>query len=305
MAFTAKDVQTLREMTGAGMMDCKKALTESDGDMDKAGEVLRERGLAAAAKKAGRIAAEGLVFAKVCKKSGKGVILEVNCETDFVAKNEDFQGLVEDLAKVILAESPSDNDALLACKYHESDKSVAEVFQEKILTIGENLKFRRFEVFAEPTNVSYVHMGGKIGVILNMNVEGISDNEAVVAMGRDICMQIAAMRPSYLYREEVPEAVVEHEKEILLAQTINEGKPANVAEKIVQGRIGKFFQESCLIEQDFVKENKINVKEYVERTAKELGGSIKLIKFVRFEKGDGLEKREENFAEEIAKQLGK
>ena len=301
MAFTAKDVQTLREMTGAGMMDCKKALTDAEGDMDKAVEVLREKGLAAAAKKAGRIAAEGLVFAKVCKKSGMGAIVEVNCETDFVAKNEDFQKFVSDLAAVIIKEKPADNDALLKCAYPDSKFTVEQTLQDKILTIGENLKLRRFDLFEEPVNVSYIHMGGKIGVLVNMEVSGINDNDAVTALGRDICMQIAAMRPGYLKREEVPEDVVEKEKEILLALSINEGKPEKVAEKIVLGRINKFFEEGCLLEQAFVKENKISVGEHVKAVARELGGSIELKKFVRFEKGEGLQKREENFAEEIEK----
>jgi len=305
MAFTAKDVQSLREMTGAGMMDCKKALAESDGDMEKAVEVLRERGLAAAAKKAGRIAAEGLVYAKVCPKSRMGVVVEVNCETDFVAKNEDFRKFVSDIATAILRNKPADNDALLKCSYPESELTIEQMFQEKVLTIGENLKLRRFELFEEPTNVSYVHMGGVIGVLVNMKVEGIDNEEAVTALGRDVCMQIAAMRPGYLRREEVPEDVIGKEKEILLAQTINEGKPEKVAERIVMGRINKFYEENCLVDQAFVKENKITVGEHVKAVAKALGGSIELKKFVRFEKGEGLQKREENFAEEIQKLSGR
>jgi elongation factor Ts len=272
--------------------------------MDKAVEVLRERGLAAAAKKAGRIAAEGLVFAKVCKTTGMGVVVEVNCETDFVAKNEDFQKFVAEIAAAVISNKPADNDALLACKYPNSDLTVEQMFQEKVLTIGENLKLRRFVLFEEPVNVSYVHMEGKIGVLVNMKVEGIDNKDALTALGRDVCMQIAAMRPGYLKREEVPADVVEKEKEILLAQTMNEGKPEKVAEKIVAGRIGKFFEENCLVDQAFVKENKVTVGEHVKNVAKELGGSIELTKFIRFEKGEGLQKREENFAAEIEKLAG-
>ena len=302
MAFTAKDVQTLREQTGAGMMDCKKALTASDGDYDKAVEFLREKGLAAAAKKAGRVAAEGMVYAGVCKECGVGALVEVNSETDFVAKNETFQKFVEDLAMIVMKENPADVAALNACSYPESGKTVAEVLTEKVATIGENIQIRRFARFCEKSeNVAYMHMGGKIGVLVALNVsDNLKGNNVVAELGHDVCMQIAAMNPQYLNRDCVPADVVEHEKEILLAQTINEGKPEAVAQKIVAGRINKFFEEICLVDQAFVKENKVSVSQYVENKGKDLGGSISIANFVRFEKGEGLAKREDDFAAEVA-----
>ena len=303
MAFTAKDVQALREKTGVGMMDCKKALTESNGDMDKAVEILREKGLAASQKKAGRIAAEGIVLAKVC--GDKGVVVEVNSETDFVAKNQDFQNFVSDVADAVVANNPADLDALFACKYPNSDMTVEQMQQEKVLTIGENIKIRRFAMYAEGTSVAYVHMGGKIGVLLNMTLsDNIKGNEQALAMGRDIAMQIAAMRPSYLKADEVDAETLEKEKEILMAQALNEGKPQQVAEKMVNGRIKKYYSENCLLDQPFVKDDKISVSQYVANVAKELGGEISINCFTRFEKGEGIEKRVDNFAEEIAKMTG-
>jgi len=284
-------------------MDCKKALVESDGDFDKAVEFLREKGLAAATKKAGRIAAEGIVDAAVCAKCGASII-EVNSETDFVGKNEGFRSFVADLNTIILKNKPADVDALMNLKYLDTDLTVAGMLQEKILTIGENIKIRRFErVDAEAgiVNVAYIHMGGKIGVLVTLKVsEGLEENATVNELGKDIAMQIAAMNPQWLNKEDVPAETVEKEKAILLAQTIEEGKPEKVAEKIVMGRIGKFYSENCLIEQAFVKENKISVKQHVAAVAKELGGSIDVVKYVRFEKGEGLEKREDNFADEVA-----
>lgn len=302
MAFTAKDVQKLREQTGAGMMDCKKALTASEGDYDKAVEFLREKGLAAAAKKASRVAAEGMVYAGVCGECGVGAIVEVNSETDFVAKNEVFQGFVKDLAEVVINENPADLDALRACAYPNSDKTVAEMLTERVATIGENIQIRRFERFCDQTaNVAYMHMGGKIGVLVALELsDNLRGNEAIAELGHDICMQIAAMNPQYLDRDSVPAEVVEHEKEILLAQTINEGKPEAVAQKIVSGRINKFYEENCLVDQAFVKENKTSVGKYAEAKAKELGGTVKIARFVRFEKGEGLAKREDDFAAEVA-----
>ncbi|MBR5479848.1 MAG: elongation factor Ts [Clostridia bacterium] len=299
MAFTAKDVQALREKTGVGMMDCKKALTASDGDMDKAVEFLREKGLAASEKKAGRIAAEGLVYAGVI--DGMGIAVEVNSETDFVAKNADFQKFVEDVAGAVAANKPADVEALFACKYPGSDLTVEEMQREKILTIGENIKVRRFAIYEENVTVPYVHAGGKIGVLVNMEVsDDIKGNDAVVALGRDIAMQIAAMNPSYLAKDDVDPSVLEKEKEILMAQAMNEGKPQNIAEKMVMGRIGKFYSENCLLEQAFVKDDKVSVSKHVDAVAKELGGSIKVVAFTRFEKGEGIEKRVDNFAEEVA-----
>lgn len=301
MAFSAKDVQALREMTGVGMMDCKKALTETDGDMDKAVEILREKGLAAAAKKAGRIAAEGIVYACVDSKTGVGAIVEVNSETDFVAKNQDFQKFVQDIAEVVAEKAPKDLEELGAMTYPGSSVTVSDMQREKVLVIGENIQIRRFERFNDGTSVSYVHMGGKIGVLVNMKVsDNLAGNAGVSELGRDVAMQIAAMRPQWLSPAQADAEVIEKEKEILLAQTMNEGKPQNVAEKIVAGRINKYFEEVCLLNQPFVKENKISVSKHVEQTAKALGGEIEVVKFVRFEKGEGLAKREDNFADEVA-----
>ncbi len=303
MAFTAKDVQTLRERTGAGMMDCKKALVESDGDFEKAVEFLREKGLAAAAKKSGRIAAEGAAYATVCDECGVGAMVEINSETDFVAKNEEFKKFCSDVAGAIMINNPADVEALGACEYPGTDKTVSSVLSDKVLTIGENIKLRRFVRYDETTkNVAYIHSEGKIGVLVALEVsDNIKAKAEVETLGKDICMQIAAMRPQWLLRDEVPSATVEKEKEILLAQSMNEGKPAAVAEKIVAGRISKFYEENCLTEQAFVKENKLSVAKYVDRVAAELGGTIKIVKFDRFERGEGIEKREDNFAEEIAK----
>jgi len=306
MAFTAKDVQNLREQTGAGMMDCKKALSASDGDYEKAIEFLREKGLAAAAKKAGRVAAEGMAYAYVCPKCGVGVLVEVNAETDFVAKNEKFTKFVECVAHVIINNDPADLDALMALPYPETGRTVLEEQQDKVLTIGENIRIRRFVRYCNKTmNVAYIHAGGKIGVLVGLEVsDNLRGNEAVEELGRDICMQIAAMNPQWLDRTQVPTEVIDKEKEILLVQTVNEGKPAAVAEKIVNGRIGKFYEENCLVDQAFVKENKISVSKHAAKVAAELGGEIKIARFARFEKGEGIEKREDNFAEEIAKLAG-
>ncbi len=301
MAFTAADVKNLRERTGCGMMDCKKALTESNGDMDKAIEFLREKGLAAAAKKSGRIAAEGLVVSVKDDAKKVGVVLEVNAETDFVAKNEKFVNFVNDVALTIINENPADMDALMACKCANSEMTVEEELREKILTIGENMKIRRFERM-EGDLVAYVHGGGRIGVMVQFNTD-LADKAEFDAYAKDIAMQIAAVAPQYLNENEVPADVVAKEKEILTVQAMNEGKPANIAEKMVAGRIKKFFKDVCLVDQQFVKDSEKTVAAYTADTAKALGGSIEIVKFVRFEKGEGLEKREENFAEEIAKMV--
>ena len=299
MAFTAQDVAALRAKTGCGMMDCKKALTDAEGNEEKAIELLREKGLAAAAKKSGRIAAEGLVTSVV--KGNKGVVLEVNSETDFVAKNKDFVKFVADVADVILESNPADVDALLPLDLN--GQTVEEALREKILTIGENLKIRRFVVL-EGALVSYVHGEGKIGVLAQFDTD-LAGNDGFAAYGKDVCMQIAAAYPQFLDRSEVSAETLEKEREILLAQAINEGKPQEIAEKMVNGRIGKYYSEFCLLEQPFVKEPKITVQNYTDNTAKELGGSIKIAKFVRFEKGEGLEKREDDFAAEVAAMTGK
>ncbi|MDO5142234.1 MAG: translation elongation factor Ts [Eubacteriales bacterium] len=306
MAFTAADVKKLREMTNVGMMDCKKALTEADGDYDKAIELLREKGLAKAAKKADRIAAEGVVCATVCGESGVGAIIEVNSETDFVAKNADFQQFVTDLAGVVMTEAPADVEALKACKM--GDLTVQEVLQEKVLTIGENIQIRRFERFDDSTvNVAYTHMGGVIGVLVGLSVsDALKGNETVKELGKDIGMQAAAMNPSFLDKTEVDEATLAKEKEILLAQALEENKtaakpkPEQIIHKMVEGRIGKYYEENCLLQQAFVKENKVSVEQHIAAVAKELGGEIKLTRCVRFEKGEGIEKKQDDFAAEVA-----
>ena len=301
MNFTAKDVQNLREKTGCGMMDCKKALTDADGDMEKAIELLREKGLAAAAKKAGRIAAEGLVVSVVDEAKKVGVVLEVNAETDFVAKNADFVSFVNAVAKTVIDSNPADVDALLAAKIADGSQTVDEVLKEKILTIGENMKLRRFARF-EGDLVSYVHGDGRIGVMVKFETDVASKPE-FQSFGKDIAMQIAAANPQYLNKEAVPAEILEKEKEILTAQAINEGKPANIAEKMVAGRINKYYKEFCLLDQEYIKDNELSVSKYVANTAKELGGSISVVAFVRFEKGEGLEKRNENFADEVASMI--
>lgn len=303
--ITSAAVKELREMTGCGMMDCKKALTETGGDKEKAIEWLREKGLAASAKKAGRIAAEGLVDAYVCDECGVGVLVEVNSETDFVAKNAEFQEFVKGVAQVIAKTNPKDVEALKEEKYVDSDLTVADMLREKILTIGENLIIRRF-VRYEGVNVSYIHGGGRIGVLVNFDTSAeIAAKPEFKELAKDVAMQIAAANPSFLDRDSVPAEVVEKEKEILSVQAANEGKPANIIEKMVTGRINKFYQENCLVEQAFVKDPDISVKKLLETKGKELGGSVKVAAFTRFEKGEGLEKREDDFAAEVEKMTSK
>jgi len=290
--ISASVVKELREKTGAGMMDCKKVLTETDGDMEKAIELLRERGIAKAAKKSDRIAAEGLVAAFVSDDAKVASVVEVNSETDFVAKNEEFRTFVADVAEQVALKNPKDvEDLLNMASAKVEGKTVGEVLTDKIATIGENMSIRRFERFESTGLVEkYIHGDGKIGVLVEL--EG---GDSVLA--KDICMQIAAARPEYLDRNSVPADRVEKEMEILKAQAMNEGKPAEIAEKMVQGRIGKFYGEICLVEQAFVKDPDIKVQKLVESKG------AKIIRFARFEKGEGLEKREENFAEEVAKQI--
>ena len=289
--ITAELVKQLREKTGAGMMDCKKVLTETDGDMEKAAELLRERGIAKAAKKSGRVAAEGLVATYVTGDKKVGAVVEVNAETDFVAKNEEFVGFVNDIAEIVATKNPADVEALLETSYKETGKSVKEVLTDKIATIGENMSIRRFERFeSEGLVESYIHGAGKIAVLVNF-AKGETE------LAKDVCMQIAAARPEYLKREEVPQDRVVKEMEILKAQAMNEGKPAEIAEKMVQGRIGKFYSEICLLDQEFVKDSSIKVGELISSKGAEM------VKFARFETGEGIEKKEENFAEEVMKQL--
>ena len=308
MAFSAQDVKNLREMTGVGMMDCKKALTEADGDMDKAVEWLREKGLAAAQKKAGRIAAEGVAYADVI--DGVGVVVEVNAETDFVGKNELFIEFVKNVALAVAKENPADIDALMACKYPGGELTVEQMQQEKVLVIGENIKIRRFVRYANGFSVPYVHMGGRIGVIVNMELPAaLEGRDEVVELGKDLAMQIAAMNPAYRDKSDVAPSVIEKEKEILMVQAKedpkNASKPEAIIEKMIMGRVGKFYEENCLVDQAFVKENKISVQKYAERVASEQGGTIRIARFDRFERGEGIEKREDNFADEVAKMTGK
>ena len=304
MGITAKDVQKLREMTGVGMMDCKKALTEAEGDMDKAIEILREKGLAASAKKAGRIAAEGMAYAAVI--DGVGVVVEVNAETDFVGKNEKFVNFVKGVAATVAACNPADLDALMACKYDGTDLTVQEQQQEMVLVIGENIKVRRFHCYTEGVSVPYIHAGGKIGVLVSLNVEGDID---ATEIGKDVAMQIAALNPRFWDKSQVDQATLDEEKKIMLVQMANDpkmaSKPDKVKEGIVAGKLGKFYKENCLLQQEFVKDNSMDVAKYIETSAKALGGTITFKDAVRFEKGEGIEKKQENFAEEIAKQLGK
>ncbi|MBQ7133754.1 MAG: elongation factor Ts [Ruminococcus sp.] len=303
MAFTAQDVKALREKTGCGMMDCKKALTEANGDMDAAIDFLREQGLAKQAKKASRIAAEGVAYAITNDDNTAGVVIEINAETDFVAKNADFLAFVETCAKTVMENDPADVEALAALKAVGSEMTVAELLQEKVLTIGENIQIRRFEKFNGPT-VGYVHAGGKIGVIVNFETTVDTTSADFVAYGKDVAMQIAALNTAYLNESDVPAETIEHEKEILVAQMKQDPKMANkpeqVLSKIVEGKIGKFYKENCLIDQEFVKDSSMTVGKYTESVAKKLGGEIKIVKFTRFEKGEGLEKRQDDFAAEVA-----
>ncbi|MBQ8134765.1 MAG: elongation factor Ts [Clostridia bacterium] len=302
MAFTAQDVKTLREKTGCGMMDCKKALTEADGDMDKAIDVLREQGLAKAAKKASRIAAEGVAYAAANEDGTKGVALEVNAETDFVAKNADFQAFVKTVADTVIAENPADVEELLTKTAVGTSVTVADLLQEKIQTIGENIIIRRFKLY-EGAVSAYIHAGGKIAVLVKFDTD-VAGKDGFAAYAKDIAMQVAAVNPSYLNKEEVPAEVLDHEKEIMIAQMKQDPKMANkpeqVLEKIVSGKVGKYYEENCLNLQAFIKDNKTSVEQYTKQTAKELGGSIAISEFVRFEKGEGLEKRSDDFAAEVA-----
>ncbi len=299
MSFTAQDVKALREKTGCGMMDCKKALTEANGDMDAAIDFLREQGLAKQAKKASRIAAEGIAFALTNDTNTAGVVIEVNSETDFVAKNVDFQNFVKTCALTVIENAPADVDALKACTASGTDMTVEALLQEKVLTIGENLQIRRFERF-DTACVGYVHAGGKIGVMVTFDTDVDTTSDAFVACGKDVAMQIAALNTPYLNRESVPADVLEHEKKIMREQLLNEGKPEAIIEKILGGKVAKYYKENCLVDQEFVKNNDVNIKQYVDSVAKELGGNIAITGFVRYEKGEGIEKRQDDFAAEVA-----
>ena len=302
MAFTALDVKKLREMTNVGMMDCKAALAATDGDMDKAVDWLREKGLAKAAKKADRIAAEGVAYATVV--GGVGVVIEVNSETDFAAKTDAFQDLVKNLATVVATDAPADVDALKACKYPGSDLTVTEILQEKVMSIGENMQIRRFDRFATGTSVAYVHMCGTHGVLVNME----ADVDAT-EIGKNVAMQIAAMNPKYWDKAQVPQADVDKELAVQVALMDNDpkmaSKPAAVKEKIAAGKINAFYKENCLLQQDFVRSDlfKGDVAGYIADAAKKMGGSVKFVDAIHYVKGEGIEKKEENFAAEVAAQI--
>ena len=300
--FTAKDVAALKERTGVGIMDCKKALTETNGDVEEAIKILREKGLATQAKKSGRVAAEGIVTAIVDSEKKVGVILEVNSETDFVAKNDDFKAFVNGVAKTIIESNPADVEALNNCTMVGTDKSVKEVYDELFLKIRENMQIRRF-VRMEGVLVSYVHGEGQFAVMVKLDTDACPCDEKLIACGKDVCMQITSMNPTYLNRESVPASALEEERNIMLSQMAEDPKMANKPEqvkaKIVDGKISKYYTENCLLEQAFVKDDKMTVGKYVESVAKELGKSITVVDYVRYERGEGIQKKEDNFADEV------
>jgi len=299
--ISAKEVQALREKTGVGMMDCKRALVEANGDMDKAVTLLREKGLAAAAKKAGRIAAEGVV--SIYNKNNTAVLVEVNAETDFVSKNDKFVDYANNVTELIATKNPKDVAELLTMKYPSSDLTVDQMLKELILVIGENMSIRRF-VRVEGNVYTYNHGNGKIGVVVNIEADTeIAKTPDFAAFGKDLCMQIAAMNPIYLSKESVPATEIENEKNILIAQIKNDPKTANkpeaVIEKMVAGRINKFYEQNCLLEQAYFKEENMSVKQYIDESSKKFNG-VKLLSYDRFEKGEGIAKKEDNFADEVA-----
>jgi len=302
MAFTALDVKKLREMTNVGMMDCKKALEATDGDMDKAVDWLREKGLAKAAKKADRIAAEGVAYAAVI--DGVGVVIEVNSETDFAAKTDAFVDLVKNLAVIVAKENPADVEALKACTYPNTNLTVTEILQEKVMSIGENMQIRRFDRFTTGTSVAYVHMGGTHGVLVNLEAD-----VDVTEVGKNVAMQIAAMSPKYWDKSLVPQADVDHELSVQVALMDNDpkmaSKPAQVKEKIAAGKINAFFKEMCLLQQDFVRSDLFqgSVEGYIADAAKKLGGTIKFVNAIHYVKGEGIEKKVDDFAAEVAAQI--
>ena len=306
--ITSQMVKELREMTQAGMMDCKKALVEADGNMDKAVEWLREKGLAAAAKKAGRIAAEGVVASYITECGKVGVVVEVNCETDFVAKTDNFINFSKNVAKHIALANPADVDALMSQKFVDDEtKTITDLVSDATVSIGEKISIRRFARYAVENGAveSYIHMGGKIGVLLkveNDNAETLN-NETFKTFYHDVALQIAAAKPSYVCKEEVPSENLAKEREILRAQALNEGKPEKIVDKMVDGRIQKYYKEVCLIEQPFVKDGDKSIAQLTAEVAKEIGANINIVSFERFERGEGIEKRQDNFAEEIAAQM--
>ena len=306
MAVTPTLIKELREISGAGMMDCKNALTESDGNIEKAVELLREKGLAAAAKKAGRIASEGLVIAYIADDNAKGVVVEVNSETDFVAKNQEFKTFVGQVAQQAIVSNSVNIDEFFTEKWLFGDPAtVRDALNGKIAVIGENLNIRRFDKFEKQESgrlVSYIHGGGKVAVLIYLVSDATGD--LLEEAGKNLCMQIAAMSPRFVSRKEISEEFIEKEKEILMQQALNEGKPANIAEKMVVGRLNKELKEFCLMDQEYVKNGDQTVSQYLDEVGKSLGASVTVKKFVRYETGEGLEKKEENFAEEVSKAMG-
>ena len=303
MAFTAKDVAELRKQTGCGMMDCKNALTESNGDIEAAIKILREKGMAAVAKKEGRIAAEGIV--DIMTIGSTTAMVEVNSETDFVAKNAVFQEFVKNILKTIIVNKPADVDALMSCSIEGDEGTVTEALASKTGTIGEKLSIRRFTTF-EGATATYIHNKGETGVVITFDTD-VADKEEFAACGKDVALQVAAMTVKYLNKESVPASVLEEEKAILVSQMKNDPKMANKPEqvliKIVEGKLGKYYENNCLLEQLFVKDDSLTVGKYVDSVAKSVGGKIAVTGFVRFDKGEGIQKREEDYAAEIAKMV--
>lgn len=303
MAIGVKEIKELMTLTGVGMMDCKKALVEADGDTEKAILILREKGLATQAKKSGRVAAEGIVTSVV--EGNVGVVLEVNIETDFAANNDEFKAFVNNVAKTIIEKNPADVDALKATIISGGDKTVEETLQDLFIKIRENMVIRRFKRM-EGVLVPYVHGAGSIGVMVKVDTD--LDAEKVFDTAKDCALQVAAMNPAYLKREDVPASVLDEEKNIILSQMAEDSKMANKPEqvrvKIAEGKIGKYYSENCLLEQAFVKDDKVSVGKYVENNAKALGGKISIVEFVRFERGEGVEKKEDDFAAEVAAMTG-
>ena len=302
---TAQLVKELREMTQAGLMDCKKALLENGGDMEKAVEWLREKGLAAAAKKAGRIAAEGMVAGYVTDDAKIGVIVEVNCETDFVANTDNFKDFCKKIAHHIAKANPADVDTMLSQPFaDDASKTITDLISDATVAIGEKISVRRFARYEAKAGVveTYIHMGGKIGVLLEVNNDKPETfgNEAFKAYYHDLTLQIAAARPTSVTKDEVPTDTLDKEKEILRAQALNEGKPEKIVDKMVEGRIEKYYKEVCLTEQPFVKDPDKSINQYTQEVAKAIGATIAPVKFERFERGEGIEKRQENLADEIA-----
>ncbi len=302
MEVTASMVKELRERTGAGMMDCKSVLVETSGDIEKAIELLREKGLAKAAKKAGRVASQGLVNLAFSADGKKAAAIEVNSETDFVAKNEEFIEFVKILADKALEASSDDLEAFMALPYKE-EGTVQDALNNKIAKIGENMNVRRFARFATPGVVyaGYTHGNGKIGVIIGFETEASYDEISV--MGKDVAMQVASMNPQFIDETSIDPEYIENEKKILVQQALNEGKPADIVEKMVTGRLKKELKETCLIEQKFVKDGEVSVCQYIDNSAKAIGKPVKVVEMIRYEVGEGIEKKEENFAEEVAKQM--